>query len=420
MALAGLALTVGGAWWLVTERMPRRAVGIAAAALGVAGILVAVARVTPQSGHPVLRLVLVAALLVGTAGFARAALLRDLHRRDANRPVTVARRVHPVLICNPWSGGGKVEKFGLADLGSSLGVEVIMLDHGLDLEQLARDAVDRGADCLGMAGGDGSQALVASIAVEHHLPFVCVSAGTRNHFALDLGIDREDPRLSLNAFRDGVERRIDYATVGGRLFVNNVSLGIYAQIVQQEGYREAKAETAKDLLPQMLGRTEEPFDLQFTEPGGAEVDGAFLLQVSNNPYVLGATLDAAQRRRLDSGKLGVVAVTARSGREAAQVITLSAIGQRRRSPHWHEFTAETFEVRSRSGRVYAGVDGEALQLETPLEFKIHPRGLRLLVPEGNITAAERRRARQVSAGDIVALVRGRDPLAEHRRTEGED
>ena len=189
-----------------------------------------------------------------------------------------------------------------------------MLDHGLDLEALTRDAVEHGADCLGMAGGDGSQALVASIAVEHDLPFVCVAAGTRNHFALDLGIDRNDPRRSLGAFRDGIERRVDCATVGDRLFVNNVSLGVYATIVQQEGYREAKAETAKALLPEMLGRTEEPFDLQFTEPDGTAVDGAFLIQVSNNPYVLGATFDASQRRRLDRGVLGVVAITAATGR----------------------------------------------------------------------------------------------------------
>jgi diacylglycerol kinase family enzyme len=262
-----------------------------------------------------------------------------------------------------------------------------------------------------MAGGDGSQALVASIAIEHDLPFVCVSAGTRNHFALDLGIDREDPRGSLDGFRDGIERRIDYATVGDRLFVNNVSLGVYATIVQQEGYREAKSETTKALLPEMLGRTTEPFDLQFTDPDQGEVDGAFLIQVSNNPYVLGATLDASQRRRLDTGRLGVVAVSASTGAEAAQVFALTALGQRRRSRYWHEFTAERFEVRSRSGTAFAGVDGEALELATPLEFRIHPRGLRLLVPEGNLTAAELRRARDLSVRDLVEIARGRDPLA---------
>ena len=119
-----------------------------------------------------------------------------------------------------------------------------------------------------MAGGDGSQALVASIAVEHGLPFVCVSAGTRNHFALDLGLNRDDPRESMYAFRDADERKVDYATVNDRFFVNNVSLGVYAKIVQEESYREAKVDTTKTLLPEMLGRQAEPFDLQFTTPDG--------------------------------------------------------------------------------------------------------------------------------------------------------
>ncbi len=410
--LLGVALMVSGAWWLITERAPRRNFGVVGAVIGGVLIVIAVIRAEPHGDRPVLALVVSAALVVGTVGFGRAAIARDLHERDARRPLTVARPRRPVLICNPWSGGGKVAKFGLVELAESMGVEVVMLDRGLDLEQLARDAVARGADCLAMAGGDGSQALVASIAIEHNLPFVCVSAGTRNHFALDLGIDREDPRKSLDAFRDGIERRIDYATVGDRLFVNNVSLGIYATIVQQPGYRDAKSETTKALLPEMLGRTQEPFDLRFTEPDGTEVEGAFLIQVSNNPYVLGATLDASQRRRLDTGRLGVVAITAASGREAAQVVTLSALGQRRRSRHWHEFATERFEVRSQSGRAFAGIDGEALELETPLTFEIHPRGLRLLVPKGNLTAAERRQARDVSGTDLISLARGVDPIAE--------
>jgi diacylglycerol kinase family enzyme len=412
VGLVGLAVAVAGGWWAITERLPRRAFGFAGVVVGAGVIVAAVVGVVSGAERIGVRLVIVAVLLAASVGLARAALLHGLHERERSRPRAVSPPRHPVLICNPWSGGGKVERFGLVGLAEELGVEVVMLDHGLDLEQLARDAVARGADCLGMAGGDGSQALVASIAIEHDLPFVVVSAGTRNHFALDLGIDRDDPRGSMYAFRDAVERRIDHARVGERLFVNNVSLGIYATIVQQEGYRDAKAETAKALLPELLGRTDEPFDLQFTEPDGAEVDGAFLIQVSNNPYVLGATLDASQRRRLDTGTLGVVAITARTGAEAAGVVALGTLGQRRRSRNWHEFTTERFEVRSRSGKVYAGVDGEALELDTPVEFTIHPRGLRLLVTEDNLLAAERRRARDVSVGDLVALARGIDPLAE--------
>ena len=409
-ALVGLAVAVAGSWWLVTQRMPRRAIGAVALVVGAATITVAVVKATPSAEQPLLRLVLLGVLFALSVGLGRGALVRDLHELDRRRPASVVVPSHPVLLCNPWSGGGKVEEFGLVAAAESMGVEVVMLAEGLDLEQLARDAVARGADCLGMAGGDGSQALVASIAIEHDLPFVVVSAGTRNHFALDLGIDRDDPRSSLDGFRDGIERRIDYATIGDRLFVNNVSLGVYATIVQEDGYRDAKAETAKELLPEMLGGTEAPFDLQFTEPDGDEVDGAFLIQISNNPYVLGATLDMTQRRRLDSGTLGVVAITAATGAEAAEVVAMSALGQRRRSRHWHEFTCQEFEVRSRGGSIPAGVDGEALVLESPLSFRIHPRGLRLLVPQGNLTEAERRRARDVHVGDLVELARGIDPL----------
>jgi diacylglycerol kinase family enzyme len=414
IALVGVAIAVAGSWWILTERMPRRAVGIGGALIGAAVVIGAVFSAAGDAERPIVPLLVIAGLTMATVGLARAALAQLLHVTAQDRATAVAPPRHPVLLCNPWSGGGKVAKFGLVELAEELGVEVVMLDRGLDLEQLARDAVARGADCLGMAGGDGSQALVASIAIEHDLPFVIVSAGTRNHFALDLGIDRDDPRRSLYAFREAVERRIDYATVGDRLFVNNVSLGIYATIVQQEGYRDAKAETTKALLPEVLGRTDEPFDLQFTDPNGVEVDGAFLIQVSNNPYVLGATFDASQRRRLDTGTLGVVAVTGTTGRDAAAVMTLSALGQRRRSRDWHEFTTDHFEVRSRSGKAYAGVDGEALELDTPLEFQIHPLGLRLLVTEDNQQAADTRRARDVSVGAVLAMARGIDPLSAER------
>jgi diacylglycerol kinase family enzyme len=260
-----------------------------------------------------------------------------------------------------------------------------------------------------MAGGDGSQALVASIAVEHGLPFVRISAGTRNHFALDLGLDRNDPRRGLSGFRDGVERHVDFATVNGRFFVNNVSLGIYATIVQSEGYRDAKLETTTALLPELLGDVERPFDLQFSLPSGEEVDGAFLIQVSNNPYVLGPSLDTSQRRSLTTGQLGIVAVSPPSGLDAATVLTMTALGQRKRNKHWHEFGATRFEVRSRSGTIDAGIDGEALSMDAPLEFAIHPRGLRLLVPEENLQAADRRRARGVTVRDLVSIARGVEP-----------
>jgi diacylglycerol kinase family enzyme len=131
--------------------------------------------------------------------------------------------------------------------------------------------------------------------------------------------------------------------------------------------------------------------------------------VSNNPYVMGASLEASQRRMIDSGQLGVVAVSSSTGSEAARLMTLSAVGQRSRSPFWHEFAAPEFEVRSRSGLAFAGIDGEALELDTPLRFRIHPGGLRLLVPEGNHEVVERRRAGDVDLRSLLLVAGGRDP-----------
>ena len=407
LALLGLAIAVAAGWWVVTEPMPRRGVGIAGIVVGFGLMVVAIVRAAENTNQEILRIVTVAGLFAVAGVAARASLAPDLHAPDPRLTEDRWRPKRPVLICNPWSGGGKVEKFGLLERARELGVETVLLDKGLDLEQLARDAIAGGADCLGMAGGDGSQALVASIAIEHDIPFVCVTAGTRNHFALDLGLDREDPRGSMDAFHDAVERRIDYATVGERLFVNNVSLGVYATIVQQDSYREAKRETSMAVLPEMLGSTAEPFDLQFTTPDGTEVDGAFLIMVSNNPYVLGPSVDVSQRRSLETGTLGVFAVSAASGAEAARLMARSAVGLRGRDPGWHEFTCGSFDVTSHSGSAFAGVDGEALDLPTPLQFRIHPSGMRVLVPESNLEIAARRRARNVSVGALLAVARGK-------------
>lgn len=409
LALIGLAVTGAGLWWALTERNPRRAIGIIVLVAGV--IIVAGSLVAAQvdARRPILGLAIFAALLAGTAVSGRLAMAPDLHELDRLRGTAHVRPRKPVLLCNPWSGGGKVAKFDLPGMAKKLGVEVVFLDHGLDLAKLARDAIAGGADCLGMAGGDGSQALVASIAHEHDIPFVCISAGTRNHFAQDLGFDKEDPRKGMVAFRDGVERLIDFGTVGDRFFVNNVSLGVYATIVQQDDYRDAKAETTAEMLPALLGTQVDPFDLQFTAPDGTEVADSFLIMVSNNPYVWGASPDVAQRRTMDSGRLGILAVNATTGAEAAEIVTRTTLGLGATDPHLHDFTAETFEVRSHGGEALAGIDGEALTLTTPLEFKIHPRGLRMLVPEDVFAESARRRARGFSPRNLWDLAMGRRP-----------
>ncbi len=410
IGLPGLALIVIAAWWVITEIGLRRVLSVFPGSFGLGLLVAALILTVGRPGHVVVRTLTVLGILSVSFALVRYASTRPVpNSYGINASDRPSPPRHPVLLCNPWSGGGKVERFGLLDLATELGVETVLLDKGLDLEQLTRDAVARGADCLGMAGGDGSQALVASVAVEHDLPFVCISAGTRNHFALDLGLDREDPRAGMHAFRDAVERRVDYATVNDRLFVNNVSLGIYATIVQSEDYRDAKIDISRSMITDLLGRQAEPFDLEYTTPNGREIVGAFLIMVSNNQYILGAKRDVSQRRRLDSGRLGVFAVSTRTGSQAAFLVTLSVLGLRNLSSNWYEFTADEFEVRSHSGLAYMGVDGEALESPTPLKFKIHPQGLRLYVPEGNLEVAERRRARDWSLKRLSSIAMGHEP-----------
>lgn len=409
IGLIGFAITVAGAWWVITERAVRRILGAVAIVVGLIIIALGLAHVVSTTDGMAFRLFIAILILAISTAAARYALAPTIRELTSAVPQAARRPEKPVLICNPKSGDGKVERFGVVAAAHELGVETIILGPDDDLEQLARDAVARGADCLGMAGGDGSQALVASVAIEHDIPFVCVSAGTRNHFALDLGLDREDPLSTLRAFTDGIERRVDYATMDDRLFVNNVSLGVYATVVQQESYRADKAGTAAAMLPELLGSTAEPFDLQFTTPSGQEIDGAFMILVSNNPYAATFSPDSATRRSMDTGQLGVIAVSTATSADAVRLMTMSAIGLRKASPFWHEFTTESLEIRSRSGRAFAGVDGEALDLPTPMHFQIHAEGLRLRVPAENSIAAARRKARDVSTRALLQVAAGHQP-----------
>ena len=187
-----------------------------------------------------------------------------------------------VLFMNLKSGGGKAERFHLVDECRARGIEPVVLEGGQDWVAIIRETAPK-HDVVGMAGGDGSQALVGSIAAELGLPMVVVPAGTRNHLALDLGLDRDDVVGALDAYAEAVERPMDLADVNGKVFVNNVSLGLYAEIVRSPEYRDAKVDTTLATLPRVLGPNTKPFDLRFDGPDGHH-DGAHVIQVSNNPY----------------------------------------------------------------------------------------------------------------------------------------
>ena len=268
-----------------------------------------------------------------------------------------------MLFINPRSGDGKAARAGLAERAREKGIETVILAPGQDLAVLAREAVAGGADALGMAGGDGSLAVVAAVAAVHGIPFVCVPAGTRNHFALDVGVDRHDVTGALDAFTSGVERRIDTAEVNGRMFLNNVSLGIYGEAVRSPAYRDAKVLTLLETAAEVMGPSAEAPALRLADDLGREHRHLTVVLVSNNPYALDRPLVRGTRPALDGGQLGIV--------------VLDAPGDTQH-PLGRAWNAPRLEV-SAPAPVHAGVDGEAVDLDPPLRFAIRPTALRVRI-----------------------------------------
>jgi diacylglycerol kinase family enzyme len=379
LAVGCVGLGVGAAAYAVTRAGIRRTLAAVLAVLALAGAVVLIF----AAARGLLVIGMVVALILLGAVATRHALGRDIKSlKSSPTPGTaVGPAARPVLLMNPKSGGGKVERFNLVEEARRRGIEPVVLAPGDDLLRLAERAVADGADVVGMAGGDGSQALVASVAAAHDVGFVCVPAGTRNHLAMDLGLDREDVVGALDAFGEAVERRIDLGLVGDRVFVNNATVGLYAKIVQSPAYREHKVGTALELLPAMLGPDAAPFDLRFTGPDGTEHASAHLILVSNDRYQLGSGEGFGSRRRIDGGNLGIVAATFRSPAEIARLLESGASGRNWRPPGWVDWADASFELES-GGPVEIGIDGEAMVLDPPIRFRTLPGALRVRIPLG--------------------------------------
>jgi diacylglycerol kinase family enzyme len=365
LPLVALVVVVAAGYWFLRVRGLLRWLALALA-LG-APLAVLVSFVAD-------RLFWVAAVSGGLqlAGVATARLALRPDTSTWRLPVTetpAPRR--PFLVMNPRSGGGKVGRFDLVARAEAVGAEVVLLD-GQDVQELARSAVARGADLLGAAGGDGTQALVAQVAAEHDLPFLVISAGTRNHFALDLGLDRRDPSRCLDALTDGVEARIDLCEVNGRPFVNNASFGAYAEIVQDPAYRDDKTRVALDALPELMSHRR---GASLTaDVDGTLIDGPHALLVSNNPYEATDLAGLGRRARLDRGVLGVIAVRVDTTRQAVGLLNGASEQGLRRAE------AREVVVTSAEPEIPVGIDGETVRLSTPVRCTSRPGALRVRVP----------------------------------------
>jgi diacylglycerol kinase family enzyme len=395
LVLTGVVcLLLGGAalWWAFTTRKVwKRWLNLALVVLVVVALAINLVAFGVWRAAGMLAIV-VAALAYGLA--ARQALTDATLAAPGQRPATPPAR--PWLLVNPRSGDGTAGRVGLVDGARVRGISVHELAPGDDPVTLAREAVAAGADAVGVAGGDGSLGPIAAVAVELDVPFVCVPAGTRNHFAHDLGLDRTHPLACLDAF-SGPERRIDVAMVGDQMFLNNVSLGAYADVVAEPGYRARKLATAHGVLQALVRGERARLAVQFTDPDGRRHEEVLVLLVANNRYQLQRASELGARDRLDEGVLQVSALRARTGAALARVVAKATVGRTGRGAAWAQWETAALRVDSKFPDLPAGVDGEMVVLSTPLEFRILPQALRVLVPGTLQPSAPKARPLSLSA-----------------------
>ena len=269
----------------------------------------------------------------------------------------------------------------LVEAAETRAVAVHVLARGEGAARRAAEAASRGATSLGVAGGDGSLAPVAAVALEHGVPFVCVPYGTRNHFARDLGLDCDDPLSTLAAF-GGEERAVDLGRVGDAVFLNSVSLGLYASLVHDpEHTTKNRLAAALRMVPAAFGKARRPLELTLDTQEGQERLGAFVLLVANNDYALAAISDLGARTRLDEGALHVYVVQAVGRLRLALLFARVLAGRTVEVQGYGELVAERLTVDSQRPGIHVAIDGEPALLSAPLRFEILPGALRVLVPK---------------------------------------
>lgn len=373
LALAALLIAIGFGWVALTRRGRERTL-----AAWVAVILLMVALIAAVGAHSEgWTMVLGGFAIAGSLSLGRYALGVDRRSRIAMKPpgTRVEPAQRPVLLVNPLSGGGKAKDVALVEHAGARGIECHVFGPGADLGDLVRAALAAGADVIGVAGGDGSMGLAADLVSRVGVPLVCVPSGTRNHFAMDLGLDRDNPLAALDAFGAARLQTVDMARVNGKAFLNNVSMGIYGAVVQSVNYRERKIETAMDELP---GFMRQPADLRFTGVDGRPHSTVHVVHVSNNPYLMDVR-GGGGRPRLDTGELGIVTVELSNPAGVADMFARAAVGLLDTAPDFNAWSTARFEVSS-DGPIDAGIDGEAVKLQTPAVFTSEPAALQIRLP----------------------------------------
>jgi diacylglycerol kinase family enzyme len=320
-------------------------------------------------------IILAAAVFAIIVGHLRKILWQDMRSAASQTGITAAFR-KPFLIINPKSGNGRAIKAHIPKLAKSQGIEVKILKNGDNVQKIAHESVRSGADVLGISGGDGSIGAVAKVAIENNVPLVVLPGGTRCHFARDIGLDPKRIADALAGFH-GVERTVDVGEINGRIFLNNVSFGLYADIVARPEYRGHKRRITREVLQSIASGKKQPYTLQFSH-GAVKYNSAVIILVGVNAYDTSNLLEFGQREKLDAGLLQISALTKLDEKSADRIMS-SALA-RKENPDIDQWEATSFKVAASSTTIKTGVDGEFETYESPVRIRVLPKKLRLFVP----------------------------------------
>lgn len=293
-------------------------------------------------------------------------------------------RTGAVVIINSGAGGASdsEQEVAIRSAFERSGYEVDLqhVSSGEELVPTAQHAASN-HDILIAAGGDGTISAVASVAVQQGKTLGVLPLGTLNHFSKDLSIPQTIDE-AVGVIVDGDVREIDVAEVSGRYFVNNSSIGLYPRLVltrerrQRLGY--GKWWAAAWALTRVFRWS--PFQNVKLELDGNELKRKTpFVFIGNNVYDMDL-YNIGARPKLDEGKLCIYLLR-RSGRTGLLLLILQTLfSGLRQSENFEEFRAERLTVETRKRTPLVAIDGEIAIMESPLEYKIHPRKLRVLAP----------------------------------------
>ena len=255
--------------------------------------------------------------------------------------------------------------------------------EGDAIEQRSRTALGQGARLIVVGGGDGSISAAAQALADSDASLGILPLGTLNHLARDLGLPR-DLTGAATAIASGRPRAIDVAEVNGRIFVNNAAIGLYPLMVVDREAQQQRLGRSKRLAMLVASlRTLLRFHHQRLTLSADGDEGRIdtpLLLVGNNDYRL-AVPGAGRRERLDGGRLSLFVLRKKHVPGFLAAMARALVGLTRDNDMVRIDGVERLSVDSRRSGVRLALDGEPVDLRPPLEFRIRPKALKVIVPQ---------------------------------------